>query len=90
VFVGQSEGDPAIYAERLLAAAGPDSDEGVVIHVDPTVRRVEVVTGKEAARRLSDASCGLATLSMSSSFSGGDLVGGLVTGLRMLGDAVAS
>jgi uncharacterized membrane protein YgcG len=88
VYVGRSEGPPAVYADRLLAGLGAASSTGVVVLVDPSVRRVEVVTGREAARQLDDRACGLACLSMTSSFSGGDLVGGLVTGLRMLGESV--
>jgi hypothetical protein len=90
VFVGRSEGDSTTYAERLLAAMGPDADNGVLVHVDPDVRCVEVVTGRSASRRLDDRACGLAALSMTSSFAGGDLVGGIVIGLRMLGDSVAA
>jgi uncharacterized membrane protein YgcG len=90
VYVGRSEGRPGIYADRLLAAFGEQAPNAVVVLVDPAARRVEVVTGREAARRLGDRSCGLACLSMTSAFSGGDLVGGVVTGLRMLGDSVAA
>ena len=88
LFVGVSEGDPAEYAERLLAALGDDAARSVVLHVDPSNRRLEIVTGQLAAQRLDDRACGLATLSMTSAFSGGDIVGGVVTGLRMLGDSV--
>jgi hypothetical protein len=88
VFVGQSEGEPAVYAERLLAAIGDDAPMSVIVHIDPGARRLEIVTGRLAAARLDDRACGLATLSMTSSFSGGDIVGGVVTGLRMLGDSV--
>jgi uncharacterized membrane protein YgcG len=88
LFVGVSEGDPAEYAERLLAALGDDAPRSVVLHVDPSNRRLEIVTGQLAAQRLDDRACGLATLSMTSAFSGGDIVGGVVTGLRMLGDSV--
>ena len=90
VFVGRSEAEPSVYAERLLAALGERSADGVVLHVDPTARRVEIVTGRLAARRLDDSSCGLASLSMTSAFSGGDLTGGIITGLRMLGDSAVS
>ena len=89
VFVGRSEGPPATYADRLLAACGAQAPESVVVLVDPSARRVEVATGRSAAIRLDDRSCGLACLSMTSSFSGGDLVGGISTGLRMLGDSFA-
>lgn len=89
VFVGKSEGPPSTYADRLLASFGALAPSSVVVLVDPSARRVEVVTGRDAAARLDDRACGLACLSMTSSFSGGDLVGGIATGLRMLGDSVA-
>lgn len=88
VFVGLSEGSPEVYAERLLAALGDDGPDSVLILVDPANRRLEIVTGRLAASRLDDRACGLATLSMTSAFSGGDIVGGVVTGLRMLSDSV--
>ena len=88
VFIGLSEAEPPVYAERLLAAVGDDAPQTVLILVDPANRQVEIVTGRIAAARLDDRACGLATLSMTSAFSGGEIVGGVVTGLRMLGDSV--
>jgi hypothetical protein len=88
VFVGQSEGEPAEYARRLLAALGDDAARSVLIHVDPAAHRVEVVTGAEAAQLIDDRACGLASLAMTSSLEAGDLVAAVVTGLRVLGDAV--
>jgi uncharacterized membrane protein YgcG len=88
VFVGGSDGEPAVFAERLLTALGQDAPRSVVIHVDPAADRVEIVTGREAASRLDDRACSLATQSMTPSFKDGDIVGGVVTGLRVLGDAV--
>ena len=58
----------------------------MLIAVSPGQRVVEVVTGASAARRLPDRACALAVLSMTSSFASGDLVGGLVNGLRQLSD----
>jgi hypothetical protein len=88
VFIGGSEGEPAVYGERLLAGLGAEAPTSVLVLIDPASRRIEIVTGQIASRRLDDRACGLATLSMSSSFSGGEIVGGVVTGLRMLGDSV--
>jgi uncharacterized membrane protein YgcG len=88
VFVGLSESEPAVYAERLLAALGDEAPQSVLILVDPANRQVEIVTGRIASSRLDDRACGLATLSMTSAFSGGEIVGGVITGLRMLGDSV--
>jgi hypothetical protein len=49
---------------------------------------LEIVTGEHTAKRLPDRSCALAALSMTASFNGGDIVGGVVNGLRMLADQV--
>jgi hypothetical protein len=45
-----------------------------------------IVTGSHAKIRLADRACKLAVMSMAASFSEGDLVGGLLSGLRMLAD----
>jgi uncharacterized membrane protein YgcG len=87
VFVGPVEGEIRDHAERLHAALGPLASRSVLVLVAPGDRQLEIVTGKESARRLSDRACALAALSMTTSFSGGDLVGGIVTGLRMLSEA---
>lgn len=87
VFVGGPEGAPRPYAERLHAALGSQGASGVLLLVAPQERRLEIVTGDAAARRVPDRNCALAALSMRTSFVGGDLVGGLVTGLRMLAEA---
>ena len=73
-------------AEELHARSGGNPTESVLIAVSPGERVVEVVTGASAARRLPDRACALAVLSMTSSFSSGDLVGGIVNGLRQLAD----
>lgn len=87
VYVGATEGDIREHAERLHAALGALASRGILILVAPGDRQLEIVTGKESARRLSDRACALAALSMTTSFAGGDLVGGIVTGLRMLSEA---
>jgi hypothetical protein len=87
VYVGPVEGEIRDHAERLHAALGPQATRSVLVLVAPGDRQLEIVTGKESSRRLSDRACALAALSMTTSFSGGDLVGGIVTGLRMLSEA---
>ena len=87
VYVGPVEGDIRDHAERLHAALGAWATNGVLVLVAPGDRQLEIVTGKESSRRLSDRSCALAALSMTTSFSGGDLVGGIVTGVRMLSES---
>jgi uncharacterized membrane protein YgcG len=87
VFVGQADGSSATYAQRLLAGLGADARRGVLILVDPQGRRVEIVTGPQAAQIVDDRACRLATLAMTSALSDGAIVDSVVTGLRVLGDA---
>jgi uncharacterized membrane protein YgcG len=89
VYVGQIEGDVRSYARRRHAALGSAAEYGVLIVVDPDARLVEIVTGQTACRRLDDRAAGLASLSMATSFAGGDLTGGIVNGLRMMAQAAA-
>jgi hypothetical protein len=50
-------------------------------------RKLEIVTGIEARRVLSDLECRLAAAAMQTSFAGGDIVGGLTVGVQQLGEA---
>jgi uncharacterized membrane protein YgcG len=85
VYVGASEGETRPFAERLHAAL-PDPEESVLVLVDPAARRLEIVTGTQVAEVLDDAEAGLAALSMQASFSAGDLVGGIATGVQQMGE----
>ncbi|HWC36784.1 MAG TPA: DUF5130 family protein [Mycobacteriales bacterium] len=87
VFVGNVEGDIRDAAEAKHASFGAQASDTVLIVVSPGDRLLEIVTGDAAARRLSDRACALAALSMTTSFAGGDLAGGIVTGVRMLAEA---
>lgn len=87
VYVGDVDDEPRRAAERLHSALGTRSADAVLVFVAPGLRRLEIVTGPAARRRLPDRSCGLASLSMTSSFSGGDLLGGITSGVRLLVDA---
>ena len=73
-------------AEELHGLSGGNLPESVLIAVSPGQRVVEVVTGAAASRRIPDRACALAVLSMTGSFAAGDLVGGIVNGLRQLSD----
>lgn len=95
VVVGDLELDDAgqfrAAAERLHAALSADragrAESAVLVVVAPGQRRVEVVTGTAVRRRVPDRVCALAVLSMTSAFSGGDLAGGIVDGVRQMADA---
>ncbi len=86
LYIGDLGRQTRVRAEELHAHSGGDTSEGVLIAVSPGQRVVEVVTGAAAARRLPDRACALAVLSMTTTFANGDLVGGVVGGLRQLSD----
>lgn len=85
VYVGDLGPDPTARAGELHAGI-EGASEAVLIAVSPGQRYVEVITGREARLRLPDRSSKLAIMSMVASFKEGDLVGGLLSGLRMLAD----
>ncbi|HEY1485034.1 MAG TPA: DUF5130 family protein [Micromonosporaceae bacterium] len=87
VYVGGAEGDIRDAAESLHARYGREATGAVLVVVSPGDRLLEIVTGEESARRLTDRACALAALSMTTSFAGGDLAGGILTGVRMLAEA---
>jgi uncharacterized membrane protein len=91
IYLGDLGADSRTKAEALHASVGPDSaTNSVLIAVSPGQRVVEVVTGDEAYRRLSDRACKLSVMSMVASFKEGDLTGGLISALRMLTDQAGS
>jgi uncharacterized membrane protein YgcG len=83
VFVGTAEGPPRAFAERLHAALSTPP-RSVLVMVDPTARVLEVVTGREVRRVLTDHDVALAVIEMRSEFATGDLVRGLRRGISML------
>ena len=74
-------------AERLHAALGDRAHSAVLLVVAPGQRRVEIVTGPAARRRVPDRVAALAVLSMTTAFNGGDLAGGVIDGLRQIAQA---
>jgi hypothetical protein len=86
LYLGDLGTQTRVTAEELHARSAPHPADAVLIAVSPGQRVVEVVTGAAAARRIPDRACALAVLSMTGSFAAGDLVGGIVNGLRQLSD----
>ncbi|GAA1999472.1 DUF5130 family protein [Nakamurella flavida] len=85
-YLGDLGGDTRGRAESLLGDLGEDAPMAVLLAVSPGQRVVEVVTGSEAARRVSDRAARLAVLAVVSSCADGDVFGALSTGLRILAD----
>ena len=85
VFVGHAEGDSRAFApphhNSLVAPS-----RSILVMVDPTLRAVEVVTGGEVRRHLTDAEAALAVEEMTRSFAEGDLAGVLTRGIRLLAE----
>ena len=85
-YLGDLGSNTGASAESLLAGLGADAPAAVLLAVSPGQRVVEVVTGAEAARRVSDRAARLAVLAVVSSCTDGDIPGALVTGIRILAD----
>ncbi|MEV6848687.1 DUF5130 family protein [Actinoplanes sp. NPDC051411] len=83
VYVGELEVPTREHAERLHKQI-EGSERAVLIAVSPNQRRLEIVTGNEVRKRISDRDAKLAGLSMAASFAGGDLAGGVVSGIDQL------
>ena len=89
VYLGDLGAAPTDTAQRLHGQL-EGTDEAVLVAVSPGQKVVEVVTGPEARVRLPDRGARLAVMSMVASFKEGDLLGGLLSGLRMLADQAGS
>lgn len=85
IFRGISEGDPRDFAQALHAAL-PAPDRTVLIMLDPVARVLEVVTGAEVRRTLTDREAKLAVVAMQTAFADGDEVGGLKRGVHLLAE----
>jgi hypothetical protein len=85
VYLGDLGDQPAARVAELHGEL-EGAAEAVLVAASPGQRVVEVVTGPEARLRLPDRGAKLAVMSMVASFKEGDLLGGLLSGLRMLAD----
>lgn len=83
VYVGDLLEPVREHAEKLHSQLD-DPASSVLLAISPNQRVLEIVTGSQARRRLPDRNCKLAAFSMSATFSGGDLAGGIVIGLVQL------
>ncbi len=85
-FLGDLGVDTRAAAEDLVTSLGAEAPVAVLLAVSPGQRVVEVVTGGEASRRISDRSARLAVMAVTAACGVGDVVSGLVNGLRILAD----
>ena len=86
VYVGPVEGDDTrAWATRLHNRLVVPA-RSILVLVDPRRRVIEVVTGGDVRRHLTDAEVELAVVAMASEFGGGNLLGGLLRGIAMLAE----
>jgi uncharacterized membrane protein YgcG len=83
VYIGDLEEPTREYAEQLHRQL-EHAAKAVLVAVSPNQRLLEIVTGTDARKRISDRDAKLAALSMAASFAGGDLAGGVLAGLDQL------
>jgi hypothetical protein len=83
VYIGELPTPSRQFAERLHKQID-DAAHAVLIAVSPNQRKLEIVTGNEARKRISDRDANLAGLSMAAAFAGGDLAGGVLSGIDQL------
>jgi hypothetical protein len=83
VYVGDLDEPTREHAEKLHSQLS-DPEHGVLLAISPNQRVLEIVTGAQARRRIPDRSAKLAALSMAAAFTGGDLTGGIVSGIAQL------
>jgi uncharacterized membrane protein YgcG len=83
VYVGRAEGEHRAYAARLHASlVKPDCS--VLILLDPVGKALEVVTGSEVRRNLTDDEVALVVAQMRAELAEGRLVDALVRGINQL------
>jgi hypothetical protein len=85
VYVGDLQEPVREDAENLHSRL-VEPERSVLVAISPNQRVLEIVTGSAARRRILDRDCKLAALSMAAAFAGGDLAGGIVTGLAQLAE----
>ena len=83
VYIGELDTPTREFAEKLHRQI-QSADRAVLIAVSPNQRRLEIITGNEARKRISDRDAKLAGLSMAAAFAGGDLAGGVLAGIDQL------
>lgn len=90
IYLGALGENSRAGAERLFDSLGHRASESVLIAVSPGERVVEIVTGEVATQRVTERGAKLAVMSMVALFKDGDLIGGLISGLRALTDRAGS
>jgi uncharacterized membrane protein YgcG len=87
--VGDLEERPRAQAERLLAWSldRPAGEPAVLLAISPAQRQAVIVTSRGARPLIPDHSCAVALTALKAAAGIGDLTGGLLQAIALLGDA---
>ncbi|GAA1215063.1 DUF5130 domain-containing protein [Mycolicibacterium poriferae] len=88
VYVGDLGEDTAATARELLARV-PTPDNAVLLAVSPNQKAIEVVYGAEVKGRGIEESAPLGVSAAAASFQEGNLIDGLISGIRVLSAGVS-
>ncbi|GAA1604367.1 DUF5130 family protein [Actinoplanes couchii] len=83
IYLGPLE-EPIRESAEKLHARTRHPERSVLMAVSPDQCKLEIVTGSEARKRISDQDAKLAGFSMVGTFAGGNLAGGLMIGIDQL------
>lgn len=82
-------GADAVADARAILGKSPEPAYGALIAVSPNTREVVVVSGSEVAGRVNDRVAGLGVSAAVAEFKLNNLIGGLVSAIRVMATAVA-
>lgn len=88
VYIGDLGADTATTARALLAKV-PTPDNAVLLAVSPDQKAIEVVYGSEVRGRGIEESAPLGVSAAAASFKEGNLIDGLISGVRVLSAGVS-
>ncbi|BBX15748.1 DUF5130 domain-containing protein [Mycolicibacterium duvalii] len=88
VYIGDLGADTAATAREILARV-PTPDNAVLLAVSPNQRAIEVVYGSEVKGRGIEEAAPLGVSAAAASFKEGNLIDGLISGVRVLSAGVS-
>ncbi|BBX74364.1 DUF5130 domain-containing protein [Mycobacterium shinjukuense] len=88
VYLGDLGGDTAAKAREILAKV-PTPDHAVLIAVSPNQCAIEVVYGSKLRGRGAESAAPLGVAAASSAFEQGELIGGLISAIRVLSAGIS-
>ncbi len=88
VYIGDLGADTAATARELLAKV-PTPDNAVLLAVSPDQRAIEVVYGADVRGRGAESAAPLGVSAAASAFKEGNLIDGLISGVRVLSAGVS-